>query len=87
MSGEIPASLGDLPRLRDLRLENNRLAGAIPSELGGIASLRTLYISPNDFTGCVPESVRYIQESDVADLGLPFCQAAPAPAPTPTEPP
>ena len=71
--------------LRDLRLGDNRLAGAILSELGDIASLRILYISPNDLTGCVPESLQYIQESDVAELGSHFCGAAPAP--TPTEPP
>ena len=87
MSGEIPSSLGDLPRLRDLRLENNRLAGAIPSALGDAANLKILRISQNDLTGCVHESLQYIQDNDVADLGLPLRQAVPAPSPTPTEPP
>ena len=73
LSGEIPRGLGSLTDLQVLSLWGNQLTGPIPASLGGLANLERLYLSQNMLTGCVPEAWRDIAESDVLELGLPFC--------------
>ena len=73
LSGEIPSELGSLSNLESLDLSDNRLTGTIPAELGSLANLERLSLSQNMLTGCVPEAWRDIAESDVLELGLPFC--------------
>ena len=73
LSGEIPAELGSLSNLERLDLSDNQLTGPIPASLGGLANLERLSLSQNMLTGCVPEAWRDIAESDVLELGLPFC--------------
>ena len=75
LTGEIPPELGSLSNLRTLRLHDNRLTGTIPPELGGLSSLSWLSISGNQLTGCIPEALREVESNDLADLGLPFCDA------------
>ena len=41
LTGSIPASLGGMPRLRDLNLRDNDLSGAIPLELGNLGNTLT----------------------------------------------
>ena len=78
MSGEIPAELGTLSNLTDLRLDGNNLSGEIPAELGNLSYdnngfLSRLTLQGNDFTGCVPSSLedQLVAPSDIGDL--PFC--------------
>ena len=73
LSGEIPSEIGNLTNLTELVLWGNRLSGDIPSELGNLTNLYWLYLSVNDLTGCIPEGFREVQEDDLANLGLPFC--------------
>ena len=73
LTGPIPAELGRLTGLQELSLSDNQLSEAIPPELSEITKLERLYISQNMLTGCVPEAWRDIKESDVLELGLPFC--------------
>ena len=42
LTGEIPAELGDLSALRQLRLSSNQLSGEIPTEMGNLANLDSL---------------------------------------------
>ena len=42
LSGPIPASLGNLTKLRALHLSRNYLSGPIPSEFGNLANLRVM---------------------------------------------
>lgn len=87
LTGAIPPELGNLANLGGLSLEYNQLTGAIPPELGNISNLGRLDITGNQFTGCIPDSLRDLFDyEDLADLGLPFCDAAPVP-PAPTPPP
>ena len=73
LTGPIPAELGRLTGLQELSLRDNQLSGAIPPELSRLTKLERLYLSQNMLTGCVPEAWRDIAESDVPELGLPFC--------------
>ena len=89
LTGIIPPELGNLVKLGDLYLNNNQLTGIIPPELGNLVDLGGLGLGGNQFTGCIPDSLRDLFDyADLADLGLPFCDAAPVPpAPTPPSPP
>ena len=43
--------------------------------MGVLTNLEKLYLAGNALTGCVPPGLRGITDSDLADLGLPFCGA------------
>ena len=73
LTGTIPAELGSLANLQQLSLSQNQLTGPIPPELSRLTNLERLSLSQNMLTGCVPEAWRDIAESDVLELGLPFC--------------
>ena len=81
LTGTIPAELGSLSKLESLNLSSNQLTGPIPASLGGLANLERLSLSQNMLTGCVPEAWRDIAESDVLELGLPFCAVSLGTAP------
>lgn len=72
LTGEIPRELGRL-YLEELRLDNNQLTGEIPSGLNDFSNMRKLYISGNRFSGCLPVSLRGIQDNDLQETGLWFC--------------
>ena len=54
LSGEIPAELGTLSNLTDLRLDGNNLSGEIPAELGTLSNLETLTLDLNALSGEIP---------------------------------
>ena len=54
LTGRIPAELGNLAKLRDLRLHNNQLTGTIPAELGNLANLMWVDLYANQLTGVIP---------------------------------
>ncbi|KAM7274620.1 hypothetical protein ACFE04_016486 [Oxalis oulophora] len=57
LSGNIPASLGNLRELHMLSISRNQLTGAMPSELGSLARLKTLDLSYNTINGSLPVSI------------------------------
>ena len=57
LHGTIPAEIGSLTALTDLRLQYNRLNGELPSELGNLTSLAILYLRDNIFCGAIPQSL------------------------------
>ena len=54
LTGEIPAELGSLSRLRFLVLYGNQLTGEIPAELGSLTNLESLWLYDNQLTGEIP---------------------------------
>ena len=73
LTGAIPTEMGSLPNLKELDLSQNQLTGPIPAELSSLSNLATLYLSENQLDGCIPQELRDVAESDLHDLGLPFC--------------
>ena len=73
LTGTMPADLGSLPNLKELDLSQNQLTGPIPAELSSLSNLATLYLSENQLGGCIPQKLRDVADSDLEDLGLPFC--------------
>ena len=57
LSGSIPAVLGSLSSLTNLRLSNNQLAGSIPVELGNLSNLSSLSLWNNQLTGAIPREL------------------------------
>ena len=65
LNGSIPAEIGNLTSLINLRLMNNReLTGIIPPEIGNLANLQILNLIGNQLTGTIP-----VELSNLADLG------------------
>ena len=76
LRGTIPPALGALDYLQRLNLfRNYYLSGPIPPELGQLTHLKQLYLRGNQLTGCIPVGLRRIEVNDLADLGLPDCEA------------
>ncbi len=50
----MPTELGNLTKLKELRLERNQLSGTIPTELGNLAELRHLVFYVNQLSGTIP---------------------------------
>ena len=73
LTEEIPLELGRLTHLQSLSLWSNQLAGVIPPELSNLSNLTLLKLSQNQLTGCIPAGVRGVDDNDLGDLGLPFC--------------
>ena len=55
LTGELPAELGDLPELRNLRLWSNELTGEIPPELARLTELEQFAVGGNRLHGLIPE--------------------------------
>ena len=56
----MPGELGQLSKLENLILKNNRgLGGEIPSELGHCSSLRQLGLYNNDLSGKIPKRLAH----------------------------
>ena len=54
LTGSLPAELGSLIALGDVRLNSNNLTGSIPAELGNLSALTTLLLDSNALSGVVP---------------------------------
>ena len=64
LSGEIPAELGNLLNLKELRLENNSLKGGIPAELGYLVNLQWLSLQGNQLSGEIPGTLGSLVKMD-----------------------
>ena len=78
LSGEIPASLGNLASLVLLYLHENQLTGEIPASLGNLANLKIARFASNtdaegnpSLTGCVPGGLRFLVTADEFAPGVP----------------
>ncbi len=74
--GTIPPTLGALERLQHLDLSGNTLTGPIPPELENLTHLKELRLhNYGHLTGCIPAGLRPVPDNDLAELGLPDCEA------------
>ena len=68
MSGSIPPSIGNLPVLQSLNLNNNQLSGTVPSSFGNLKILSALYLDSNRLSGTIPSSISSLKPSISIDL-------------------
>ena len=73
LTGEIPTELGNLGKLSVLSLADNQLTGEIPPELV-YTNIWRLSLWGNQFSGCVSPHLKQIEEFNIAELGLEWCQ-------------
>ena len=65
---ELPAAIGDLTELTDLRIQGQKLTGVIPAEILSLAKLTKLYLKSNDLRGTIPTDIYKLTE--LVDLYL-----------------
>ena len=74
LTGEIPVGIGGLANLQVLDLSWNSLVGEVPANLSNLSNLRTLRLAGNQLSGCLPQTWRNVEDTDLAETGLPFCE-------------
>ncbi|WP_353571795.1 hypothetical protein [Candidatus Albibeggiatoa sp. nov. BB20] len=62
LSGEIPASIGNLVFLSYLDLSRNQLSGEIPASIGNLVFLSYLFLNNNQLSGEIPVSIGNLTE-------------------------
>jgi Leucine-rich repeat (LRR) protein len=72
LSGEIPRSLADLPRIEVLYLGQNRLSGGIQPGLGNLSNLQKIALHGNMLTGDNPSSLGMPRRLSVLSISLSF---------------
>ena len=69
LTGQLPASLGNLTNLENLELTDNAIEGTIPVELGTLGMLTDLSLGANRLTGSIPAELGQLAMLDTLDLG------------------
>jgi hypothetical protein len=67
-TGPLPAELGRLTKLEELRLSQNELSGPIPAELCRLIHREELWLGPNDLSGPIPVELGGMTELKVLAL-------------------
>ncbi|GJY66888.1 leucine-rich repeat-containing protein [Tanacetum coccineum] len=68
ISGEIPASLGNLKALQQLNISHNKISGNIPLSLGNLVRIESLDVSHNELSGSIPQSLGQLGNLTVLDV-------------------
>ena len=69
LSGNLPATIGNLSYLQGLRLYDNQLNGPIPAEIGNLTELIAVDLSNNLFDGSIPDELWNLHKLQHLDLG------------------
>jgi len=57
ITGSFPKFLLQLPKLRYVDIQNNRLSGPLPANIGVLSLLEGIFLQENKFTGPIPNSI------------------------------
>ena len=57
LNGTIPPEIGNLTKLKELRLNGNDLSDTIPKEIGNLSSLQFLWLQLNQLSGEIPKEI------------------------------
>jgi Leucine-rich repeat (LRR) protein len=68
LTGTLPASIGNLSRLRILALLENKLSGNIPASLGNLVDVQYIFLDNNQFSGSIPASLGNLSEALFLEL-------------------
>ncbi|GKC55055.1 leucine-rich repeat-containing protein [Tanacetum coccineum] len=68
ISGEIPASLGNLKALKQLNISHNKITGSIPTSLGNLMYIESFDVSHNELSGSIPQSLDQLGQLTVLDV-------------------
>jgi len=69
--GNIPSSIGDLPKLEYLEIFNTKLNGTFPTEIGQLTNLKELHFAHNmNFDGPLPSSIGKLINLKIIDIYL-----------------
>ncbi len=68
LSGNIPAEIGDLSKLRFLQLCYDAINGSIPPEIGKLKALEQLYLFYNQLTGTLPAEIAGLTNLNGLDI-------------------
>jgi Leucine-rich repeat (LRR) protein len=68
LTGNIPASLGNLTGLTQLLLVTNKLSGTIPASLGKLTNLIEFILEDNQLTGFVPSTLNNLSNCSHIEL-------------------
>ncbi|XP_057971000.1 probable LRR receptor-like serine/threonine-protein kinase At3g47570 [Malania oleifera] len=73
LTGELPASMGNLSRqLSELFMGENHFEGNIPESIGNLAGLTLLSLELNSFSGKIPSAIGNLQNLQILILDLNF---------------
>ncbi|KAJ4895021.1 Leucine-rich repeat (LRR) family protein [Raphanus sativus] len=69
ISGSFPPFLLQLPKLKYIYIQNNRLSGPLPTNIGVLSQLEHLDLEGNRFTGSIPSSISNLTRLSRLNLG------------------
>lgn len=68
MTGQLPASFGELLSLNHLNLSWNKFQYQVPTSFGHMADLKHLCLAGNNFNGSIPSTLGKLQSLELLDL-------------------
>ncbi|GKB54560.1 leucine-rich repeat-containing protein [Tanacetum coccineum] len=68
ISGEIPASVGNLESLKLLNISHNNFFGQIPVSFGNLKGIESLDLSHNKLSGKIPQSLAKLKQLAILDV-------------------
>ncbi|XP_071930607.1 probable LRR receptor-like serine/threonine-protein kinase At1g53430 isoform X2 [Coffea arabica] len=68
LSGQLPAEIGNLDYLEELRLVGNYISGPIPESFQNLSRISVINLSDNHLTGSIPKSFRNLSQMTEINL-------------------